>query len=210
MLLQKIINMDSRVQIFSNYIEVTAPSNIAFVKYWGKKGNQLPANPSLSMTLKNSKTIMEVGIKDGKSLSSVDFEFFNEEKMKVSSEFFSEKIQKYFQQLERNYGELPYQIKIKSYNTFPHSCGIASSASSFACLAAIYFYLQKKDLQKKLNLSPEDLNLISDYARQGSGSSCRSILPGFNLWGNFEAKTKKFGFSGRDDYAVNLNHIVSI
>ncbi len=33
-----------------------APSNIALVKYWGKKENQIPANPSVSFTLKNCKT----------------------------------------------------------------------------------------------------------------------------------------------------------
>ncbi len=33
-----------------------SPSNIALVKYWGKKGHQLPANPSLSMTLKECYT----------------------------------------------------------------------------------------------------------------------------------------------------------
>ena len=35
----------------------SAPSNIALVKYWGKKDNQIPANPSISFTLKNCKTI---------------------------------------------------------------------------------------------------------------------------------------------------------
>ena len=28
-----------------------APSNIALVKYWGKHGQQLPLNPSISFTL---------------------------------------------------------------------------------------------------------------------------------------------------------------
>ena len=28
-----------------------APSNIALIKYWGKKGNQIPSNPSISFLL---------------------------------------------------------------------------------------------------------------------------------------------------------------
>jgi len=38
----------------------TAPSNIALVKYWGKKENQIPANPSISFTLNNCKTITKL------------------------------------------------------------------------------------------------------------------------------------------------------
>ena len=33
-----------------------SPSNIALVKYWGKRENQIPANPSVSFTLNNCKT----------------------------------------------------------------------------------------------------------------------------------------------------------
>ena len=38
----------------------SAPSNIALVKYWGKKDNQIPANPSVSFTLNNCKTITKL------------------------------------------------------------------------------------------------------------------------------------------------------
>ena len=43
--------------IKSGKFQWTAPSNIALVKYWGKKENQIPANPSISFTLNNCKTI---------------------------------------------------------------------------------------------------------------------------------------------------------
>ncbi|MCK5857342.1 MAG: hypothetical protein KAG64_07625, partial [Bacteroidales bacterium] len=45
-----------------------SPSNIAFVKYWGKYGVQLPKNPSLSMTLSASYTETKLIFKraDGK------------------------------------------------------------------------------------------------------------------------------------------------
>ena len=37
-----------------------SPSNIALVKYWGKKENQIPENPSISFTLSNCKTITKL------------------------------------------------------------------------------------------------------------------------------------------------------
>ena len=39
----------------------SAPSNIALVKYWGKKSHQIPANPSISFTLNHCKTITKLG-----------------------------------------------------------------------------------------------------------------------------------------------------
>ena len=40
-----------------------SPSNIALVKYWGKKDNQIPANPSISFTLDACKTTTELKFK---------------------------------------------------------------------------------------------------------------------------------------------------
>ncbi len=36
---------------FQGKVGWASPSNIALVKYWGKKGKQLPQNPSISFTL---------------------------------------------------------------------------------------------------------------------------------------------------------------
>ena len=45
-----------------------SPSNIALVKYWGKHGNQLPSNPSISFTLDKcySETSLAISEKDPK------------------------------------------------------------------------------------------------------------------------------------------------
>jgi diphosphomevalonate decarboxylase len=45
------------------YIEWSSPSNIAAIKYWGKTNDQKPLNPSISLTLKNSKTITGIHYK---------------------------------------------------------------------------------------------------------------------------------------------------
>ncbi len=62
---------------------------------------------------------------------------------------------------------------LKTNNTFPHSSGIASSASSMACIA--------KMLSEIYQL--KDRNVISSFARELSGSACRSVSSGWNLWG---------------------------
>ena len=58
----------------------SAPSNIALVKYWGKKDNQIPANPSVSLTLNNCKTITKLAFakkkKDGKRTNQTQNSFF--------------------------------------------------------------------------------------------------------------------------------------
>ena len=73
----------------------TAPSNIALVKYWGKKTHQIPANPSISFTLNNCKTttILKYKVKPSKGLS---FEVFLEGKPK---EDFKSKIQHFFERI---------------------------------------------------------------------------------------------------------------
>ena len=40
-----------------------SPSNTALIKYWGKKEHQIPANPSISFTLNNCKTITKLSYK---------------------------------------------------------------------------------------------------------------------------------------------------
>lgn len=68
----------------------SSPSNIAFVKYWGKKGHQLPANPSLSMTLKNCVTETKVTFTPSDELT---VELFLDG---VKEEKFAAKIQKIY------------------------------------------------------------------------------------------------------------------
>src|SRR5690606_13286866 len=124
-----------------------SPSNIAFVKYWGKKGHQIPANPSLSMTLKECYTETKVTFKKADALS-VDLKLDG-----VSSEKFAAKISNYIKTLE----ELPWLNKvsfsIETTNTFPHGTGIASSASGLSAFAlCLTDYLYKLAGEERNNL----------------------------------------------------------
>jgi len=169
-----------------------SPSNIALVKYWGKHGVQLPANPSISFTLSNSHTETSLSLEEG---SGLDFRFEGEPRPD-----FHPKLETFF---ERIGGMFPFlagkKIIIDSTNSFPHSSGIASSASAMSALAMCLV-----DIESQLTgASQESLqSKASEAARLGSGSACRSVFGGFTLWGMCEHLS-----AGNDNYAVPLNDI---
>src|SRR5699024_8482378 len=102
-----------------------SPSNIALVKYWGKKQVQIPANPSISFTLDNchTKTWVELSEKT-QADKEFSFEVLLDGKPKAD---FAPKIETFFKRIEKY---LPfvnaYHFKIQTTNSFPHSSGIAS------------------------------------------------------------------------------------
>ena len=197
--------------IVSNYssldhiaFECSAPSNIALIKYWGKKEHQIPANPSISFTLNNCKTITKVNFTkkhfDKLNVTNNDFSFelLFEGKPK---EDFKPKILKFFQRIETYCPYLKeYHIVIDTENTFPHSSGIASSASGMAALA-----MNVMSLEKEINPNvTEDLfyKKASFLARLGSGSACRSIKGQVVVWGKNETISES-----SDLFGVEFNEI---
>ena len=160
----------------------SSPSNIALVKYWGKKDNQIPANPSISFTLNNCKTITKLAFAKKNTQDTFSFDLLFEGKPK---EDFKPKIQQFF---ERVLVYLPflkeYHFTIDTENTFPHSSGIASSASGMAALA-----MNLMSLEKALNPEMTEeyfYKKASFLARLGSGSACRSVKGKIVVWGNHE------------------------
>lgn len=153
-----------------------SPANIAFVKYWGKKGHQLPANPSLSMTLKECVTETFVSFAPSDSLK---VELFLDN---VKEDKFAGKIQKYIESLS-DYSFLKnVSYTIKTKNTFPHGTGIASSASglsAFALCLTDYLYAIKGEKQ-----DAKFFQEASNLSRLASGSACRSVYGGFTTWGD--------------------------
>ncbi len=160
--------------------ECSAPSNIALVKYWGKKENQIPANPSISFTLNNCKTITKVNFTKKESKDNFSFDLLFEGKPK---EEFKPKIQKFLERIETYCPYLKeYHLTIDTQNTFPHSSGIASSASGMAALAINIMSLEREinpDLSEEMFCKK-----ASFLARLGSGSACRSIKGQVVVWGN--------------------------
>ena len=191
--------------IASNYssietatFECSAPSNIALVKYWGKKENQIPANPSISFTLNNCKTITKVQFVKKEVQNEFSFDLFFEGKPK---EDFKPKIQKFLERIEIYCPYLKeYHLTIDTQNTFPHSSGIASSASGMAALSMNIMYLEK---QINSNLSEELFYKKASFlARLGSGSACRSIKGQVVAWGKNESVAES-----SDLFGVEFNEI---
>ena len=172
-------------KIFSAEASASCPSNIALIKYWGKYAKQIPANPSISYTLNRCKTITNMEFVAGEDFSVQTFLAGNEEKK------FAEKIEKYFKNIEVY---LPWILKgkyiIRTENTFPHSSGIASSASGFGaiaqCLMALDNIFASENQQPTTDNQKSSTKKASFLARLGSGSACRSLYNGLIVWGETE------------------------
>lgn len=160
----------------------TSPSNIALVKYWGKKENQIPSNPSISFTLDKSKTYMEiVATPDVSNDISVDFFFEG-----TLNEKFKTKIVKFLSTQTKRFPWLKkYHLVMRSENTFPHSSGIASSASSMSALCLCLLSLDEKIVAEKKSTAAF-LEEASDLSRQASGSAGRSVYPHLVSWGKID------------------------
>lgn len=175
--------------------EITAiyPSNIALVKYWGKRGDQLPCNASISMTLRKSYTEIKLACTPKKN-SEMELEYYFEGK---SNDGFRERIIRYVCRQKEFAGLLKnYSLRIDSKNSFPHSTGIASSASAFAAIAAAFLKAEDQVTDSQFNRK------ASRLARLGSGSACRSFYAPFSLWGKLEGID-----NSSDEYAVPIRGI---
>ncbi|WP_306349991.1 diphosphomevalonate/mevalonate 3,5-bisphosphate decarboxylase family protein [Flavobacterium sp. '19STA2R22 D10 B1'] len=200
---QDFISAHYNREVESGSFKWSAPSNIALVKYWGKKENQIPANPSISFTLNECKTITEVTFNKKETPSDTySFDLFFEGKPK---EDFKPKIQKFFQRIEKYMPFLKqYHFKIDTQNTFPHSSGIASSASGMSALALCLMSVERTLMSEMSEAF--FLQKASFLARLGSGSACRSVKGSLVAWGDhaeIEGSTDLYGVSY--PYAVHEN-----
>lgn len=164
----------------SGMVRWRSPSNIALIKYWGKRSGQIPENPSISITISRSHTETQLRFSPaaGKEGNLTGFLF---EGMEQSS--FAGRIGSYLAAVRSLYPFLKdFDISLESSNSFPHSSGIASSASAMSALA-----LCLTSMERKLFNSPSDdesfFRKASYAARIGSGSAARSVYPGYVLWG---------------------------
>ncbi len=195
-----------------------APSNIALVKYWGKRNVQLPENPSISFTLSNCFTETTLEFKKNKreakvtrlddevgGLSATAIEQYHEFDVFLDGERKPEFKKKIGVFLRRIIGVIPficdYDLVIRTHNSFPHSSGIASSASGMAALSLCIM-----SMERALNPSISDelfYKKASLLARLGSGSAARSIKGELVVWGKHEHIQ-----GSSDQYGVAFPHKV--
>ena len=161
-----------------------AHTNIALIKYWGKRNEalKLPMNNSLSLTLDALYTTTTVDFQTG---LEKDIFYLNEKEIHGTS---YRRVSDFLQLIRQLSGKKDHAV-VRSINTVPTAAGFASSASGFAALAAASV--------RALDLSMNDMEL-SRLTRQGSGSACRSIYGGIVEWQQGEKS------DGSDSFAVQL------
>jgi len=138
-------------------IEAKSNSNIALIKYWGKRDESLflPTKSSVSVTLDKLKTYTKIGA----------------EKLSPDPKTY-QGVKRFLKFFEKNF-DVSKKLYVTSENHFPTKAGLASSASGYSALAS------GLDKFFNLNLSKKELSIL---ARQGSGSAARSIYGGFVIW----------------------------
>ncbi|MDZ7612648.1 MAG: diphosphomevalonate decarboxylase [Flavobacteriaceae bacterium] len=160
-----------------------SPSNIALVKYWGKSEPQIPKNASVSFTLSQSHTVTRINFEKKALTEERRLQIFLDGALKES---FRPKVAKFIERIKEYVPFLDfYHLGIHTHNSFPHSSGIASSASGLSALALCIM-----SLEKELNPKMGEVYFkrkASFLARLGSGSACRSIEGEIVVWGKHEA-----------------------
>ncbi|XP_037672209.1 diphosphomevalonate decarboxylase isoform X2 [Choloepus didactylus] len=161
-------------------VTCTAPVNIAVVKYWGKRDEDLvlPINSSLSVTLHQDQlkatttaAISEAFTEDRVWLNGSEQDVGQPRLQACLGEI------RHLARKCRSTDDgdslplsLGYKVHVASVNNFPTAAGLASSAAGYACLAYT--------LARVYGVEGE----LSEVARRGSGSACRSLYGGFVEW----------------------------
>lgn len=157
-------------------IQVISGSNIAFVKYWGKKDpvKQIPANASISMTLANARSTTTV------RSSEQDEIILSGQRLNAKSTE-SAKTFGYLQFVKEQFATSGC-VRVESNNSFPAACGIASSASGYSAmgLALAGYFCNSTNFDHLVE--QVSWERLCQMIRLGSGSACRSLLGGFVQW----------------------------
>ena len=175
-----------------------SPSNIALVKYWGKHGDQLPRNSSVSFTLDGAATdtTLHYDVRTN-SDAGLDVQLSLDG---VPNDAFSARTAKFFERLLPIYPFLKQlSFRIETSNSFPHSAGIASSASGMSALALCLVSLEER-LFEPFKTRAEFKRKASYLARLGSGSACRSVYGGAVVWGEVDGVA-----DSSEQYAVAIS-----
>jgi diphosphomevalonate decarboxylase len=157
-----------------NKTTISAPSNIAFIKYWGARDLEraLPLNSSISMTLERCVTQCTAeaiaGNRDEIWLAEANGGFTSPEPE------FLRRVQEHLERV-RHWAQSESRFRVATRNTFPSAAGLASSASGFAALT-----LAAAGALGRSTTSSAELSRLA--RRSGSGSAARSVLGGYVEW----------------------------
>jgi len=165
---------------------VSAPANIALVKYWGARdiARVVPFNPSISMTLevcRSTTTVEPIPLPVSATAERPNVPGEGDEIWLVEDgaripapAAFATRIEGHLEVLRRRTGTGEH-FRVATSNSFPAAAGLASSASGFAALACA--------VVRALEIPEETVDDLSVLARlSGSGSAARSVLGGYVEW----------------------------
>jgi diphosphomevalonate decarboxylase len=168
---------------------VEAPSNIAFVKYWGARDLEraIPNAPSISMTLRSCRSLCTVEFhQDEPGADDVWLVEENGARLRPDAKFI-ERASRHLAQLRASTGKRG-RFVVGTRNTFPSAAGIASSASGFAALTVAGL--------RALGHTASDPSELSSLARlSGSGSAARSVIGGYVEWPRGESDEECSAFA---------------
>ena len=181
---------------FRGKVGWASPSNIALVKYWGKRGKQIPQNPSISFTLSECRSETFVAYEKAETFG---FRFFFDGKENPA---FGAKIEKFLLDYQAFFPFInQLNLTVESRNTFPHSSGIASSASSMSAFVMGLIEIETMLVGLSTGSLTLDLCKASYLSRLASGSAARSVFPKMALWG-----ATPYYEGSSDEYAVSLEN----
>ena len=173
----------------------TAPSNIAFIKYWGRKDEtlRLPENGSLSMNLSALQTTTTVEFSENLTEDYIEINGTREPNENSRAVLHLNRV--------RALAKISDFAKVVTKNNFPSGTGLSSSASGFAALTLAAAKAAGLDLSEK------ELSIL---ARQGSGSACRSIPDGFVEWFDGDTSDTSYATSLYPPDYWNLTDVVAV
>ncbi|XP_012264706.2 diphosphomevalonate decarboxylase [Athalia rosae] len=154
-----------------NIVTCVAPVNIAVIKYWGKRDENLilPINDSISATLHTDHLCAKTTV-----MASADFKedriWLNGKEESINNKRLQNCLEEMRKRAKLTTDIGSWKVHICSENNFPTAAGLASSAAGYACLVAALAGLYNVE------------DNISAVARSGSGSACRSVFGGFVRW----------------------------
>jgi diphosphomevalonate decarboxylase len=146
-------------------VTAVAHANIALAKYWGKADDRenLPAVPSLSLTLEALRSRTRVEVAPGLSADEISLDGA------PATGRARDRVVRLLEELRALTGEAAY-LRVASHNDFPTAAGLASSASGFAALALGASQALGHELSREA---------LSSLARRASASAARSLFGGF-------------------------------
>ncbi len=182
------------------WVEASAPSNIALIKYMGKIETKInrPTNSSLSYSLDKLRSFVRLRINESATADQwAPYERSDLLKMSLSKKGLS-KFLGHLDLLKKEF-KIKGFFDIESGNNFPSDCGLASSASSYAALTLAVHEWQLKNAAGAI--APYRPKELSKLSQKGSGSSCRSFFSPWALWHHDGAEAMQFPYH-------NLKHQV--